>query len=177
MQRRHGSSWRGGARRPGGPRPAAAEAPSYPSLREHLATRRGFLAWAGASLFCATMGLQGCQGDGSYGPYYVTLRIPKSGELATTLTGGGAARFYVNLALEADYPPSTEALSEAAEESRRLIGGHSYAELAGVFAAGPSSDAYRALEVELRDAIAALGFGSEYAWSLEATLTILSLTA
>ena len=98
----------------------------YPSLQEHMLTRRRFLRLAGVSLAAGGV-LAGCgrnlgimDGDGGVHdsgvdggkepdadveilgvmqePDYFTLRIPGTGETTAYLEDGGICRFYVNVA-------------------------------------------------------------------------------
>lgn len=96
----------------------------YPSLMEHLMSRRKFLSYAGVAAaaggVAAACGrnLGVVEGDGGYDdkrvdggsepdseiemmgvlpdPDYYTLRIPESGETTAYLAEGGKCRFYVN---------------------------------------------------------------------------------
>ena len=106
-------------------RQEASSGDDYPSLKQHLVSRRRFLGFAGAGLAAGLMaacsrevGITG--GDGGVGdggtdggrepdadveiggvsrePDYFTLRIPSSGETTAYLQEGGVCRFYVNVA-------------------------------------------------------------------------------
>jgi hypothetical protein len=128
---------------------------SYPSLKEHLASRRRFLAVAGASMAAGgiwaacTRGL----GSGEPGPdaevtilgdieepQYYLLRIPVTGDLASYLADGGYCTFYVELATyaAATYDTLVAHLADAEQRCRAVLQDFTYDGLntaAGVTAA------------------------------------------
>lgn len=109
------------APRPRAPRlrpPRAPPDPAYPSLREHLASRRTFLSALGASLLTST--LTKCVGHtpGAYTPPdpAAVRRIPAAGQLDATLRDGASCRFSIALIVSLDDVfPQIEAVAAALE--------------------------------------------------------------
>ncbi len=122
---------------------------SYPSLKEHLASRRRFLALAGASVAASGL-LAACTrglGSGELGPdanvgpdaditilgdieepHYYLLRIPVTGDITSYLADGGYCSFYVELAT---FVPSTsdtltQHMDEAAARCREILQDFTY---------------------------------------------------
>lgn len=78
--------------------------PAYPSVREHLLSRRRALRYLGASLLAGASTLtQGCSTFDRSTPgaasdastSYLTLRIPQQGELSAELADAAQCRFHV----------------------------------------------------------------------------------
>lgn len=148
----------------------------YPSLREHLATRRSFLTWAGASLFTTAAGVHCISGKMS-GGRFLQARVPETGDLAVTLTGGGAVRFYVNIACFTVSGDDTVDTADNRVICREVLGRHTYAELSAALAQGISGPLFASLEGEIReDLIGSYGL-YPCGGDAEVALTILSLTA
>lgn len=161
------------------PRPSQRSEPGYPSLTEHLASRRTFLGWAGASLFTAvTSACAPLAGDGPNSLAYNRVRIPETGDLAVTLSGGGAARFYVNVACYSEVTFDYLADADGQDICRQALAAHTFAELSEAVAQGVGGPLHLALEEELRTAIveSSLLYGRCQS-SPVVTLTIQSLTA
>lgn len=122
---------------------------SYPSLKEHLASRRRFLAVAGASvaaggfLAACTRGL----GAGEPGPdahvepdaditimgdieepQYFLLRVPVTGDLSAYLADGGYCSFYVELAtyVAASFDALNQNMADAEERCRAVLQDFTY---------------------------------------------------
>ncbi len=137
---------------------------SYPSLKQHVANRRRFLAVAGASVAAGglwaacTRGLGSAEGigpapDAQVGPdaevflagdvaepEYFLLRIPVSGDISAYLSDGGYCTFFVELATysASTYDTLTQNMDEAADRCRALLVDYTYDGLstaAGVAAA------------------------------------------
>jgi hypothetical protein len=134
---------------------------SYPSLKEHLASRRRFLAVAGASVAAGGIWAACTRGLGSgepgpdahvepdadvtilgdiVDPQYYLLRIPVTGDLASYLADGGYCTFYVELATyaAATYDTLVAHLADAEQRCRAVIQDFTYDGLntaAGVTAA------------------------------------------
>jgi hypothetical protein len=167
----------------------------YPSLKEHLATRRRFLGVAGATL--AAGGLAACsrslQGEGLDGgvspdarvndpdavimnpgenpyPDYFFVRIPAEGDLYVYLADGGYLTGYVEVSTysQASYLALIDHLDQAAERCRAALVDFTYDQMntaAGVDMA----------EADLQDALDALcqELGNHQDPTIEAvTLTI-----
>lgn len=118
-----------------------ASHPGYPTVREHLATRRDVLTFVGAST--VTCVLSACLTGKPALPDYHTFRIPAAGELETTLASGEACRFYVNGRSEtqASFDP------QAAQERCLEV-------LGATTATALSTDSGSGVERALRDALA-----------------------
>ncbi|MFH2010149.1 MAG: hypothetical protein ABI333_26360 [bacterium] len=128
----------------------------YPSLQEHLSTRRRFLGLAGASLAAGTLAAacnraMGAGGDADAGPDpepdatvpndvsieiggiepepdYYTLRIPVSGSSSAWLIDGGYAAFHVSLVTYAadSYQALLDNLGEAENRCRTTLQDFTY---------------------------------------------------
>jgi hypothetical protein len=77
--------------------PKAPPASDYPTLSEHLLTRRNLLTWTGASAVSGVLWVSCISGDDDSGPGYYTTRIPETGDALATFATGGACRFYVTV--------------------------------------------------------------------------------
>ncbi len=121
---------------------------SYPSLKEHLASRRRFLATAGASvaatgiLAACSRGLGGGQGTGIEPgpdaevtilgdieePHYYLLRVPVTGDISAYLADGGYCSFYVELATYAasTFDTLTQHMAEAETRCREVLQDFTY---------------------------------------------------
>lgn len=122
--------------------PASDSQPGYPPLRQHLLTRRDALTFVGAALVTGVT--PGClTGDGPT-PSYETFRMPYSGDVGVSLTGGGALRCYFNIVAYYDGFYAEDALSTLEVELRT----RTYAQLASIYYDG-DIHALRALEREL----------------------------
>lgn len=122
---------------------------SYPSLKQHLASRRRFMALAGASV--AAGGLwAACSrglGTGEPGPdahvepdaeitilgdieepQYFLLRIPVTGDLSAYLADGGYCSFYVELAtyVASSFDTLTQNMASAEERCRVVLQDFTY---------------------------------------------------
>jgi hypothetical protein len=128
---------------------AASDESSYPSLRQHLAGRRRFLAMAGASV--AATGLwAACSrglGSGEPGPdayvepdaditimgdieepHYYLLRVPVTGDISAYLADGGYCSFYVELATftASTFDTLTQHMDEAQGRCREVLQDFTY---------------------------------------------------
>ncbi len=131
------------------------EAAEYPSLREHLASRRRFLGLAGASLAAGALHAAcnrslGAPGDpdatvplpdatppqpdtgpvpgGERPPDYYTIRIPVSDDLSCYLMDEGYAQFYVEVVtyMLDSANALQENLSDAEEVCRQTVSEYTY---------------------------------------------------
>lgn len=133
--------------------PEATPAPAYPTVREHLLTRRNALAWMGASLAGGAI-LASCGTDGvAPSPAPTRLRVPAYGVLDVVLEAGGLLTAFVTLTLwERDvYNPARddELLREAGEET---LSRRSYVELLAAYQG--SAPHLRAVESALEQSMA-----------------------
>jgi hypothetical protein len=148
--------------------------PDYPTLQSHLASRRRFLAVAGASVAASAVaaacnrslgagpGDAGTDPDAAppqpdatieiggveNGPDYFTLRIPVTDELSAYLADGGYASFYVIAAtyVAESYQALLDDMSGAGDALRASLEEHTYDALST--AAGITG-----AEADLRDAL------------------------
>ncbi len=93
---------------PSGPKARAVAdrtAPGYPSVREHLLSRRDVLGYLGVSCVVGAGALvQGCVGglqntpgiSGDAATTYLTMRFPLQGDLSVELADATQCRFFVN---------------------------------------------------------------------------------
>jgi len=133
----------------------------YPSLKEHLASRRRFLAVAGASVAAGGLWAACSRGLGSgepgpdayvepdaditilgdiEEPQYFLLRIPVTGDLSSYLADGGYCSYYVELAtyVGTTFDTLTQHMADAEQRCRAVLQDFTYDGLntaAGVAAA------------------------------------------
>lgn len=115
----------------------------YPSLKEHVANRRRFLAVAGVSVAAGGLWAACSRGLGSgepgpdaevtilgdiEEPQYYLLRIPVTGDLSSYLADGGYCTFYVELATYAasSYDTLVVHMADAEERCRAVIQDFTY---------------------------------------------------
>lgn len=122
----------------------------YPSLKEHVANRRRFLAVAGASMAAGGLWAACTRGLGSGGepgpdahvepdaditilgdveePQYYLLRIPVTDDLSSYLADGGYCTFYVELATytASSYDTLVAHMADAEERCRSVLQDFTY---------------------------------------------------
>ncbi len=153
-------------------RPQPSHTTDYPSLEEHLVSRRDVLTWMGASLVTVAASTACVAGDDDSGPAYYTLRLPSRDDAQVSLTGGGTLRFYVTAVLYDDYGYGNVYDSSAATEvCSDTLAHKTHAEIA---AGLTGTDGLRDLEHDLEQALVDY---YPYVNEVTATLTIVSLTA
>ncbi len=132
-------------------RPLLEAEHGYPSLTEHLVSRRNMLTWIGASLVTGSA-LVGCHigGDDDSGPAYYSMRLPEDGSDVAMLLGGGTCTYFVNImAYCADYYLTfIEQEAQVRDLCRAHIAPLGYATLAAV-QDGSSVEPLRAVESQL----------------------------
>lgn len=142
----------------------------YPSLQEHLTTRRRFLEVAGVAVAAGGLATAcgralGNEGEpdagtppppGVYpGPDFYTLRIPDEGDLYAYLIDGGSAQFYVELVTYRydSFQALLNHIDDASSRARSTLQEHTYDSLStaqGVIAAEDEiHEALDALVMEL----------------------------
>jgi hypothetical protein len=116
-------------------------------------------------------------GDGPNTLAYHRVRIPETGDMAVTLSGGGAARFYVNVACYSEVTFDYLADADGQDICRQVLAAHTFAELSEAVAQGVGGPLHLALEEELLQAMVESSLLHSCQSSLVVTLTIQSLTA
>ncbi len=116
---------------------------SYPSLKQHVAGRRKFLAVAGASVAASGLWAACSRGLGNSEPgpdaevtilgdieepHYYLLRVPVTGDLSSYLADGGYCSFYVELATysASSYDTLTQNMADAEARCRAVLQDFTY---------------------------------------------------
>lgn len=136
---------------------------SYPSLKEHLANRRRFLAVAGASVAAGGFWAACTRGMGAgepgpdahvepdaditimgdvEEPHYYLLRIPVTGDLSAYLADGGYCSFYVEVAtyVASTHDTLTQNMADAEEACRMVLQDFTYDGLNTAAGVGAAED-------------------------------------
>jgi hypothetical protein len=155
------------------PAPLSKEEADYPSLKEHLLTRRELMTWMGASLITGSLGVRCMPGDDDSGPAYYYVRLPSEGDALATQAGGGTIRFYVNITAmcESEYYGLVDSESLTVQTCREVLAGQDFALLAAATQGG-DTDPYHQTERELAEALKQDGCPDDYYYEFRVALTI-----